>query len=43
VLDYLRQVAGSQLDPELVELFLAHYDEIKALGDINALDHVSAG
>ncbi|MFI4959640.1 MAG: HD-GYP domain-containing protein, partial [Lysobacterales bacterium] len=32
VLDYLRQVAGSQLDPELVALFLGHYDEIKALG-----------
>jgi putative nucleotidyltransferase with HDIG domain len=32
VLDYLRQVAGSQLDPELVTLFLGHYDEIKALG-----------
>jgi len=32
VLDYLRQVAGSQLDPDLVALFLAHYDELKALG-----------
>jgi uncharacterized domain HDIG len=32
VLDYLRQVAGSQLDPDLVALFLEHYDDIKALG-----------
>lgn len=32
VLDYLRQVAGSQLDPDLVALFLDHYDDIKALG-----------
>ncbi|MFI4959317.1 MAG: HD-GYP domain-containing protein [Lysobacterales bacterium] len=32
VLDYLRQVAGSQLDPDLVALFLAHYDELKTLG-----------
>ncbi len=32
VLDYLREVAGSQLDPELVALFLENYDELKALG-----------
>ena len=32
VLDYLRQAAGSQLDPQLVELFLANYPAIKALG-----------
>lgn len=29
VLDYLREVAGSQLDPRLVELFLAHYPKLK--------------
>ena len=29
VLDYLREVAGSQLDPRLVELFLAHYATLK--------------
>lgn len=33
VLDYLRNVAGSQLDPNLVKLFLAHYDELVALGE----------
>jgi len=33
VLDYLRKVAGSQLDPRLVALFIEHYDEIKALGE----------
>jgi len=32
VLDYLRAVAGSQLDPRLVALFLENYDELKALG-----------
>ena len=32
VLDYLRSVAGSQLDPDLVNLFLQHYDELKAIG-----------
>jgi putative nucleotidyltransferase with HDIG domain len=32
VLDYLRDVAGSQLDPRLVGLFLDHYVELKALG-----------
>jgi HD-GYP domain-containing protein (c-di-GMP phosphodiesterase class II) len=32
VLDYLRDVAGSQLDPGLVALFLENYDELKALG-----------
>jgi len=32
VLAYLRQASGSQLDPQLVELFLAHYPAIKALG-----------
>lgn len=31
VLDYLREVAGSQLDPRLVELFLAHYATLKSL------------
>ncbi|WP_329740576.1 HD-GYP domain-containing protein [Dyella sp. A6] len=31
VLDHLRSVAGQQLDPQLVELFLGHYDELKAL------------
>lgn len=34
VLDYLRQAAGSQLDPDLVTLFLDHYDELKALGNV---------
>jgi putative nucleotidyltransferase with HDIG domain len=33
VLDYLRKVAGSQLDPRLVALFIEHYDDIKALGE----------
>jgi putative nucleotidyltransferase with HDIG domain len=32
VLAYLRQAAGSQLDPRLVELFLTNYSDIKALG-----------
>ncbi|CAM5274394.1 HD-GYP domain-containing protein [Rhodanobacter lindaniclasticus] len=31
VLDYLRDAAGSQLDPELVALFLENYDELKVL------------
>ncbi|MDO1528521.1 HD domain-containing phosphohydrolase [Fulvimonas sp. R45] len=31
VIAYLRGVAGTQLDPRLVELFLAHLDELKAL------------
>jgi HD-GYP domain-containing protein (c-di-GMP phosphodiesterase class II) len=30
VIAYLRQVAGSQLDPRLVALFLDHLDELKA-------------
>lgn len=33
VLDYLRAAAGSQLDPQLVALFLVNYDELKALAD----------
>ncbi|MFC5435120.1 HD-GYP domain-containing protein [Rhodanobacter umsongensis] len=32
VLDYLRDVAGSQLDPGLVALFLDNYEDLKALG-----------
>lgn len=36
VLAYLREVAGSQLDPHLVKLFLDHYEEIKALGMTDA-------
>jgi putative nucleotidyltransferase with HDIG domain len=32
VIDYLRNAAGSQLDPHLVKLFLAHYDELVLLG-----------
>jgi response regulator RpfG family c-di-GMP phosphodiesterase len=32
VLDYLRNVAGSQLDPQIVGLFLEHYDDMKAIG-----------
>jgi response regulator RpfG family c-di-GMP phosphodiesterase len=32
VLAYLRDAAGSQLDPYLVALFLTHYDELKGLG-----------
>ena len=31
VVSYLRGMAGKQLDPQLVELFLAHLDELKAL------------
>jgi response regulator RpfG family c-di-GMP phosphodiesterase len=31
VLNYLRDAAGSQFDPELVALFLANYDELKTL------------
>jgi HD-GYP domain-containing protein (c-di-GMP phosphodiesterase class II) len=31
VIAYLRQVAGSQLDPHLVALFLNHLDELKLL------------
>lgn len=31
VIAYLRQAAGFQLDPTLVELFLGHLDELKAL------------
>jgi putative nucleotidyltransferase with HDIG domain len=33
VLDYLRAAAGSQLDPNMVALFLKHYDAITSLGD----------
>ena len=36
VLNYLREVAGSQLDPDLVTLFLDNYDELKALGRVPA-------
>jgi putative nucleotidyltransferase with HDIG domain len=36
VLTYLREAAGSQLDPHLVKLFLDHYQEIKALGQADA-------
>lgn len=32
VIAYLRKIAGSQLDPALVELFLAHYDDVKRAG-----------
>jgi putative nucleotidyltransferase with HDIG domain len=32
VLAYLRQAAGSQLDPHLVGLFLDNYEDVKALG-----------
>lgn len=32
VLAYLRAAAGSQLDPHLVQLFLDHYQDVKALG-----------
>ena len=31
VLEYLREIAGSQLDPRLVELFLGHYVALKSL------------
>ncbi|MFK2931431.1 HD-GYP domain-containing protein [Dyella agri] len=31
VLEYLREIAGSQLDPRLVELFLKHYAMLKQL------------
>jgi putative nucleotidyltransferase with HDIG domain len=36
VLAYLREAAGSQLDPHLVRLFLEHYQEIKALGRVGS-------
>ncbi len=36
VLDYLRAVAGSQLDPQLVALFLENYEGLKALGSAPA-------
>ena len=32
VIAYLRKIAGSQLDPALVALFLANYDDIKRAG-----------
>ncbi|MBV8157416.1 MAG: HD domain-containing protein [Dyella sp.] len=32
VLDYLRKASGGQLDPNMVALFLAHYDALKAIG-----------
>ena len=32
VMDYLRNAAGSQLDPQIVALFVEHYDELKAVG-----------
>jgi putative nucleotidyltransferase with HDIG domain len=32
VVAYLRKIAGSQLDPKLVELFLANYEDIKRVG-----------
>lgn len=39
VLDYLRNAAGSQLDPQIVALFLEHYDELKAIGvDVVVVD-----
>ena len=36
VLAYLRDAAGSQLDPQLVQLFLDNYHQIKALGLVDA-------
>ncbi|WP_267221663.1 HD-GYP domain-containing protein [Dyella silvae] len=32
VLDYLRNAAGGQLDPQIVALFLEHYDALKVIG-----------
>ncbi|MHA6203752.1 HD-GYP domain-containing protein [Dyella soli] len=32
VIDYLRNAAGTQLDPRMVTLFLKHYEELKAIG-----------
>lgn len=32
VIDYLHKISGSQLDPNMVQLFLAHYDELKRIG-----------
>ncbi len=37
VLAHLREQAGHHFDPELVELFLAHYPEIRAAGRPDAL------
>jgi putative nucleotidyltransferase with HDIG domain len=45
VLAYLRDAAGSQLDPHLVELFLDHYPQIKSLGLADAtvpMEHAHA-
>jgi HD-GYP domain-containing protein (c-di-GMP phosphodiesterase class II) len=36
VIAYLREAAGTQLDPRLVELFLANLDELKALASGSA-------
>ena len=32
VLDYLRAAAGSQLEPQLVSLFLENYEGLKTIG-----------
>lgn len=37
VLDHLKAGRGSHFDPELVDLFLRHYDEIRAAGQPDAL------
>ena len=42
VLNYLREVAGSQLDPDLVALFLENYDGLKALGRLNKAESAVA-
>lgn len=42
VLNYLREAAGSQFDPHLVDLFLQHYDELKLLGRGTGFDVLEA-
>ncbi|MEW9625840.1 HD-GYP domain-containing protein [Rhodanobacter geophilus] len=41
VLEYLREIAGSQLDPRLVELFLGHYVALKSLASTPGAEPVT--